>query len=158
MVIMLVVFALTVFVNLVVAVGIGIVMASILTVYRVTSEANVDIKEHHKEELDVNDQKVRTVNINGAFFFGSASIFEEQVSTALDVNTIVINCLNVPFMDISAVFTLHELVLKMRSHDIQVVLILKERHVNKINKLFDSNTLSQITICSSLEDYQKLKI
>ena len=157
MVIMLVVFTLTVFVNLVVAVGIGIVMASILTVYRVTSEANVDIQEHLKVELDVKDKKIRTVNINGAFFFGSASIFEEQVSKALDVDTIVINCLNVPFMDISAVFTLHELVLKMRSQDIQVVLILKERHINKVNKLFDSMTLQNIQICSSLEDYQRLE-
>lgn len=154
MVIMLVVFILTVFVNLVVAVGVGIVMASVLTVYRVTTESNIDIQEHLIEELDVKDKKVRTVNINGAFFFGSASIFEEQVSTALDVDSIVVNCLNVPFMDISAVFTLHELILKMLSKDIQVILILKQRHINKINRLFDQQTLQEITIHSSIEAYQ----
>ncbi len=152
MVIMLVVFGFTVFVNLIVAVGVGIVLASILTVYRVTKAAEVDIKEHHLKDIEVSNKKVRVININGAFFFGSASIFEERVSTTLDVDSIIINCLNVPYMDVSAVFILHEMILKMQDNTIKVALILKEKHIRKVRKLIDNDTLKDVIICQSLSE------
>ena len=152
MVIMLVVFGLTVLVNLIMAVGVGIVLASILTVYRVTRESQIDIQEHHEEDINFNKEKVRIININGAFFFGSSSIFEETVSTALDVDCLAINCLNVPFMDVTAVFTLHEILLKIQDHNIKTVLILKPRHIKKINNLIDKETLAKVTICSSVDE------
>ena len=156
MIIMLVVFFLTVLVNLIIAVGIGIVLAAILTVYRVTRESQIDIQEHHDEDLDinvnVNKEKVRIININGAFFFGSAAIFEERVSTALDVDCLVINCLNVPFMDVTAVFTLQEILVKIQDHNIKTALILKPRHMTKINNLIDKDTLVKVTICTSIDE------
>jgi SulP family sulfate permease len=156
MVIMLVVLGVTVFVNLIMAVGIGIVLASVLTVYRVTKEAQIDIQEHHGKDIEIDNNKIRVVNIDGAFFFGSASIFEERVSTALDVDGIVINCLNVPYMDVSAVFTLHEMILKMQENNIRVALILKNRHIEKIKNLIDSETLKKVNICQSLPECRLL--
>jgi SulP family sulfate permease len=154
MIIMLVVFALTVLVNLIMAVGIGIVLAAILTVYRVTQESNVDIEEHHEQDFDVNKEKVRVVNVNGAFFFGSASIFEERVSKALDVQCLVINCLNVPFMDVTAVFTLQETLLKLQDNNIKTALVLKPRHMLKIKNLIDKETLKKVSLCSSVKECQ----
>jgi SulP family sulfate permease len=150
--VLLVVFLLTVFVNLIMAVGVGVVLASILTVYRVTKESNIDIKEHHAKDIELDDEKIRVVNIEGAFFFGSASIFEERVSAALDVDCIIINCLNVPFMDVSAIFNLHEMILKMQANEIRVALILKARHAKKVRNLIDKETLENVKICKSIED------
>jgi SulP family sulfate permease len=152
MVIMLVVMGLTIFVNLIMAVGVGIVLASILTVYRVASEANIDIKEHNSQDIKIDNKKIRVVNIDGAFFFGSASIFEDRVSSALDVDSIVINCLNVPYMDVSAIFTLQEMILKMQASKIKVALILKNRHTIKVKNLIDEETLKDVKICSSLSE------
>ncbi len=152
MLIMLVVFGFTVFVNLIIAVGVGIVLASVLTVYRVTKAAEIDIKEHHHKDISISNEKVRVININGAFFFGSASIFEERVSTILDVDSLIINCLNVPYMDVSAVFILHEMILKMQDNNIKVALILKPKHIQKIEKLIDKETLKNVMICQSLSD------
>jgi len=154
MVIMLVVMGLTVFVNLITAVGVGIVLASVLTVYRVTKEAQIDIQEHHANDIEINNDKIRVVNIDGAFFFGSASIFEERVSTALDVDVIVINCLNVPYMDVSAVFVLQEMIMKMLDNNIKVTLILKKRHIKKIKNLIGSEILKNVNLCESLSKYK----
>ena len=157
MVIMLVVFVLTVFVNLITAVGVGIVLASILTVYRVTKELNIDINEHHNKDIEVANEKMRVVNINGAFFFGSASIFEERISHALDIDCIIINCLNVPYMDVSAIFVLQETIVKMHINEIRVVIIAKPRHTCKIQNLIDENTLLKVQIYNSFSEFHNSK-
>jgi len=152
MLIMLVVFALTVLVNLIIAVGVGIVLAAILTVYRVTRESNIDIQEHHKKDVIINNDKIRTININGAFFFGSSAIFEQRVSKVLDVDCLVINCLNVPFMDVTAVFTLQEIITKIKDNKIKIALILKPRHEKKVKDLIDKQTLKDVMICQTVKD------
>ena len=150
--IMVVVFVLTVFVNLIMAVGVGIVLAAILTVYRVTKETGIDVVEHSSNDILLDNQTIRVVNVNGAFFFGSASIFEQRVSKLLDVNQIVINCLDVPFMDVTAVFTLQETLVKLKDKSIKLSLILKPRHEIKVKNLIDADTLQSVNICNSLED------
>ncbi len=157
MAIMLVVFALTVFVNLIMAVGIGIVLAAILTVYRITRESNIDIQEHHEKDVNIDNEKIRTINVNGAFFFGSSAIFEERVSKALDVDCLIINCLNVPFMDVTAVFTLQEILQKIQANNIKTALILKPRHMKKIKNLIDKETLKHVSLCSSVKECKFLE-
>ncbi len=151
-VIMLLVFGLTVFVNLIVAVVAGVVLASVLTIYRVTKETGIDISEHTSKNIDSDKNTVRVVNINGAFFFGSASIFEAKVSHALNVDNVVINCLNVPFMDVTAVFALQEIILKLKSQAISVSLILKKRHKIKVENIMDKDTLNKVTICKKMSE------
>lgn len=89
--VMLVVFFLTVFVDLIIAVGAGIILASILIVYRISKEANIHIMECKNSDIDINENSTRILNINGAFFFGSASIFENQVNEILDTKHLIIN-------------------------------------------------------------------
>ena len=151
-IIMLAVFFLTVFVNLIMAVAVGIVLASILTIYRVTKETGIDIVEHTSNDINLNNESIRVVNINGAFFFGSASIFEQRVSKLLGVNRIIINCLDVPFMDVTALFTLQETIVKLKDKSINVSLILRARHETKVKNLIDTDTLQSVKICNSLDD------
>lgn len=150
--VMLVVFFLTVFVDLIVAVGVGILLASMLIVYRISIESKVKI-EFHKEDLhDVDNKDLRILNINGAFFFGSASLFEDQIENILDTKKLIVNCSNVPFIDISAIFALEEMILKLQDLDIEVVLVLKHRHMRKINRIDQMKIFEKVKIYNKIEE------
>lgn len=153
--VMFAVFFLTVFVDLIIAVGTGIVLASMLIVYRIAIESRVKVRVHKNALNNISNQDIRIINIDGAFFFGSASIFEETVSKVLDTKKVVINCLNVPFMDISAIFALEEMILKLEDLDIEVVLVLKYRHTRKIKQVDKMKIFEHVKIYKNLEDAVK---
>ena len=150
--VMLVVFFLTVFVDLIIAVGAGIILASILIVYRISKEANIHIMECKNSDIDINENSTRILNINGAFFFGSASIFENQVNEILDTKHLIINCLNVPLIDISAIFALEEMINKLKEKDIKISLILKKRHIEKIKKIDKNGNFSNVFMYENIKD------
>jgi len=150
--VMFAVFFLTVFVDLIVAVGVGIVLASMLIVYRITTESKIEVSSHKDHSDDIDAKNVRIVNIDGAFFFGSASIFEDKVSQTLDTKKIVINCLNVPFIDISAIFALEEMILKLDDLGIEIALVLKHRHIEKIKGVDKMKIFDKVKIYRNLED------
>ncbi|AXX92684.1 sulfate permease [Malaciobacter molluscorum LMG 25693] len=155
MIVMVIVFLLTVFVDLIMAVGVGITLASLLIVYRISKEANLKISlEKNIENKDVNQEnsKIRVLDINGAFFFGSASFFEEEINKLLDTEKLIINCTNVPFMDISAIFTLEELILKLKDLGIDICLVLRKRHINKIEALDKTNIFKDVNIYEKLQE------
>ncbi|RXK01107.1 sulfate permease [Arcobacter sp. CECT 8986] len=155
MIVMVIVFLLTVFVDLIMAVGVGITLASLLIVYRISKEANLKISlEKNKENNNLNEEnsEVRVLDINGAFFFGSASFFEEEINKLLDTKKLVINCTNVPFMDISAIFTLEELILKLKDLGVDISLVLKKRHIKKIEALDKANIFKDVTICEKVQE------
>ncbi len=109
-----IVFFLTVFVDLIFAVGVGIVASSLLLVYRISRESGADIFDSEPESSAQDDRirdGVRVVNINGPFFFGSMSQVVERTQEALDVRTLVIDCSRVPFLDLSAIYALEEIIL-----------------------------------------------
>ena len=150
--VMLVVFLLTVFVDLIIAVGAGIILASMLIVYRISKEANIHIVECKNNDISVDENSTRILNINGAFFFGSASIFENQVNEILDTKHLIINCLNVPFIDISAIFALEEMINKLREKEIKISLVLKKRHIQKIQKIDKNDSFSDVFMYESIKD------
>jgi len=150
--VMLVVFFLTVFVDLIVAVGVGILLASMLIVYRISIESKIKIQFHKDDLLDVDNKDLRILNINGAFFFGSASLFEDQIENILDTKKLVVNCSNVPFIDISAIFALEEMILKLQDLDIEVVLVLKHRHMRKINRIDKMKIFEKVKIYNKIEE------
>ncbi|WP_321777988.1 SulP family inorganic anion transporter [Sulfurimonas sp.] len=151
LVVMIVVFVLTVFVDLIMAVGVGVVLASMLIVYRITVESEVKI-DFHKDVDDVINKDIRIVNIDGAFFFGSASMFEDKISEIIDTKKIVINCLDVPFIDISAIFVLEEMVLKLKDLEIEVVLVLRDRHMAKLKRLDKIKVFDEIPMYRYLRE------
>lgn len=151
LIVMIIVFTLTVFVDLIMAVGVGITLAALLIVYRISKEANIEIDFLDSEDQYLNEN-VRVINIDGAFFFGSTSFYETQVNTLLDTKKIVINCLNVPFMDISAIFTLEETIQKLQELDIKVALILKPRHIEKIKKVDTLHIFKNVKVYKNMEE------
>lgn len=154
LIVMIVVFFLTVFVDLIMAVGVGIVLASLLIVYRISKEANIQTVEYQNNKINLKDTNIRILNINGAFFFGSASIFEDQIAELLDTKHIIINCLNVPFIDLSAIFTLENIIEKLKELDINISLVLKKKHIEKIIQIDKSQIFKNIHIYEKVTDIE----
>ncbi|AXH15338.1 sulfate permease [Malaciobacter mytili LMG 24559] len=152
LIVMIIVFLLTVFVDLIMAVGVGITLASILIVYRISKEAKLTITQAKKENSDLIFENIRVLDIDGAFFFGSASFYEEEINKLLDTKKMIINCTHVPFMDISAIFTLEELILKLKDLEIEISLVLKQRHLDKIKMVDKTKVFENITIYKNLND------
>lgn len=136
-VVMVAVFGMTVFVDLIVAVGAGVTLASLLLTYRITKQTTVNIDEVDglsgilaAENVLQQDTHfaVRVLTIRGPFFFGSAVAMQDTLSRLMGTRVVLINCLKVPFMDLSAVFALSELADKLQSSGIDVLLAIKPEH------------------------------
>ncbi|MGM0533464.1 MAG: SulP family inorganic anion transporter, partial [Campylobacterota bacterium] len=124
--VMLSVFFVTVFIDLITAVGVGIVLASLLIVYRITRQTKITTTStQERQDVHINDPHTHIVTIDGAFFFGSATAFEREIHSILDTKKVVIDCLRVPFIDITAIFTLQELIERFHESGIEVVLLAK---------------------------------
>jgi len=134
------VFFVTVFVDLITAVLIGIVLALLSIVYRITQATHIDLVSNESSEkpIDLPDH-VRIIRVDGAFFFGSSNAFESQVNRALDIKVMIIDISNVPFLDITAIFTLKDLLATLRRAGVDVYIVAKGEHQQQLKKLNIAN-------------------
>jgi len=139
--IMVSVFAVTVFIDLISAVMLGIVLASLSIVYRITQATHIDLigDDSLENPVDLAAKKARIIKIEGAFFFGSSSAFENRVNQALDIETMIIDISSVPFLDITAIFTLKDLLATLNRANIKVLIVAKKEHQAQLLKLHIAN-------------------
>lgn len=142
--VMLVVLVVTVFVDLMVAVGVGVTLASLLITYRIAKRSQVNIMEapngvlEREAERAVQDQTgylIRVVDIRGPFFFGSATQMQDKIDAMLGTKVVVFNCLEVPFMDLSAMFALDEAIERLKSQGVEVILAVTPKQRLDIGKV-----------------------
>jgi len=131
--VLLITFGLTVFVDLVVAVNVGVVIAALLFMRRMAESVSVQQEvfggpEERAEgresapEVQLPD-KVLVYRIDGPFFFGAAEKLESTVERAqLHVETVVIRLGRVPFMDATGTHTLSEIIERFQRRGIRVLL------------------------------------
>lgn len=132
-----VVFVLTVFYNLIVAVGAGITLAALLYAKKVADKAKLidksgedkDIKRLEKTLEKDYRHKIRIVHISGAFFFGSATQLISQFDEFLGTRYLILVYDSEDLLDISAVFALEDIVLRLKSQHIKLLLVLKNDEV-----------------------------
>jgi len=153
--VMLVVFFTTVFIDLITAVGIGIVLSSLLIVYRITKETKIELdSKAPKVEYNLGED-IRVLKVEGAFFFGSTTAFESEINKVLDIKTLVIDIVDVPFIDITAIFTLKDLIYKLKSDNIEIVILAKEKHQNKLLSLNKRGVFDNVPFYQNIEKYLK---
>lgn len=134
-----VVFLLTVFYNLIVAVGAGITLAAILYAKKVADRAKLVHKEVYdndiiKLEKEVERDyklKIRVVHIDGQFFFGSATQLISQFDELLGTRYLILNCDFDDNLDISAIFALEDIVLRLKSQHIKLIIVLKNPDIKR---------------------------
>jgi len=154
--VMLVVFFITVFFDLITAVGVGIVLASLLIVYRVTKETKIGHDKNQENFVDSHfnliEQGIRVIKMDGAFFFGSSTAFEKEANNILDTKTMIIDIVDVPFMDITAMFTLLDLVERLKKEDVTIGIVLKASHKQELLKVDKTNLLGDIDLYYNIKD------
>jgi len=149
--VMLVVFFVTVFIDLITAVGVGIVLASILIVYRITKATKISL-DNKSQNLKYNvDTKTKILTVDGAFFFGSSMAFENEANSILDIENFIIDISNVPFIDLTAIFTLKDLIIKLKAQNINIVIIAKEKDRKQLLKLNKNGIFDNINIYDDIE-------
>jgi SulP family sulfate permease len=127
---LLITFVLTVFVDLVVAVNVGVVIASLVFMRRMAESVNV-----HPQTFDSADAAlpknehvllppgVLVYRIDGPLFFGAAEkLLRVLDRTHLGIDTVVIRLGRVPFMDATGIATLAEIVGRLQKARIRVLL------------------------------------
>lgn len=129
------VFVITVFVDLIVAVGVGVTLASLMITYRIARQANVDVKGvpshdwHDDLERSLEQETeygIRALTVNGPFFFGTMAKMQEQISRLIGTRVVIINCLNVPFIDLSGYFALSEMIDRLKNDNIKPLVVVNE--------------------------------
>jgi len=151
--IMMIVFVLTVFVDLIVAVGVGIVLSAFLIINRLVKESAVnivgeDVQEGNDDRI-FKDGGVRVVNIRGPFFFGSTSFILDKVDKIYEVEHVVIDCSLVSFMDLSAIYALSETIEKLKSRGVEVYIVSDKNRKEKLIKLGITQSISADRIVES---------
>lgn len=146
--IMLTVFLLTIFVDLIMAVGAGITFASILAIYKISKNTRMQTKNQSKNiNLNPNgiNKQIEVLKIDGSLFFGTASVLDRKIDKIKNNREfIILDCLNVSFLDISAIFMIEDIINKLDEKNMKVILLLKYTHRRKILSV-DSNAVFENT-------------
>lgn len=124
------VFALTVLVDLIVAVGAGVVLSMMLIIHRLARQASFRVRPLPRAEGAVDEalahdleSGIRLIEIDGAFFFGSASQLLDRVDQVIGTRVTVFDCSRVPFMDLSAQFALEEMIERLKAQAIAALVV-----------------------------------
>lgn len=131
--VMVIVLLLTVFVDLLVAVGAGMVLAALLFMKNIS-----DVIEHRTVSAPLKDfsrelpwadegdlvarrgDKVFIKHLDGPLFFGFANRFQELMSSFPDLEVVVLRFDKVPYMDQSGLYALEDAVMYLNENNIRV--------------------------------------
>lgn len=150
--ILLITFSLTVFSDLVIAVNIGVILAMLHFMRRMASSVEVQqvVEEELEGELRANGRTrlppgTLVYTVEGPLFFGAAEAFERALAqTHTDPRTLVIRLNRVPFMDITGLQTLEEVIQQLQQRNIVVKLC--EANATVLAKLDKAGILQGIGI------------
>lgn len=157
-VILLVTFALTVFVDLVVAVNIGVILATLHFLRRMASSVEVQqqTEPQLREEFGHRGLQVPpdvlVYRVEGPFFFGAVENFERALaSTHTDPEALIIRLRWVPFIDITGLQTLEEVVKDLQRRKVRVMLTgANERVQGKLEKAGLIDLIGRENFCRDL--------
>lgn len=131
-------FVLTIFTNLVVAVNIGVILAMLLFVRRMSQFVTVETESHDILNGELSEKGltipsgVVIYSIQGPFFFGVVEKIEHAFAiTHSDPKIIIFRLKNVPFMDITGLQTFQEIIEEFHKRGVQVYLCEANNRVNK---------------------------
>ncbi|MDR3306755.1 MAG: STAS domain-containing protein [Endomicrobium sp.] len=158
--VMLTTFALTVFVDLVYAIEIGMVLAAFLFMKRMADIANVDASSDAAyegiDESELESRKnmagVILYEINGPFFFGAASMFVEYIEKVQDCKVIILRMRKAPAMDATGYHALYKIYKKCVAANICLILCQIQKQPLKVLKNYGFiNTLGRSNFAMNID-------
>jgi SulP family sulfate permease len=136
------VFVLTVLVDLIVAVGAGVVLSMMLIIHRLARQASFRVRPLRRDPADDGgrldadlESGIRVIEIDGAFFFGSASQLLDRVDQVIGTRVAVFDCSRVPFMDLSAQFALEEMIERLKAQSIAALVVVPPAILEQLLRL-----------------------
>ena len=117
----LITFFLTILVDLVVAVNIGVILSTLHFIGQMAKAVEVRKEEHSRDAAALPDNVLMFI-VNGPFFFGAMEKFE---TTLADINTqpraVVLRMRWVPYIDITGILTLERVISGLQKRGIRVI-------------------------------------
>ncbi|EGL54043.1 MULTISPECIES: SulP family inorganic anion transporter [Methylophaga] len=159
--ILLVTFTLTVFADLVVAVNIGVILATLHFLRRMAT--SVEVRQSTEQELTQEFSHKGFINlppgvlvfaVEGPFFFGAVENFERALAgTHTDPQHLIIRLKWVPFIDITGLQTLEEVIRDLQKRGVNVMLSGANSRVrDKLIKVGIINLIGETNHFSSFDE------
>ncbi|MEO8013476.1 MAG: SulP family inorganic anion transporter [Polaromonas sp.] len=128
--ILLITFLLTVFADLVVAVNIGVILAILQFLRRMAETVDVQVVDSKELKTELAAAGLQEIppgisiyEIDGPFFFGAVEKFEHVLMEIhADPKVVILRFRRVPFMDITGIQTLDEVIVKLRKRGVRTLL------------------------------------
>ncbi len=144
------VFVLTVFYNLIVAIGAGITGAAVLYAKKIADKTKLvqktvyddDIMALEKEVDEYYKHKIRVVHIDGQFFFGSATQLVAQFEEIWGTEFLILDYSVDDLLDISAIFALEDIITRLKAQNIKMLMVLNSKSVYK--QLETNNIIAEL--------------
>lgn len=161
---LLITFGLTVFVDLVVAVNAGVVLAALLFMRRMAQSVSVqeEVFGEVLKEADSSEPKERMTlphstlvyRIDGPFFFGAAEKLESTLERVQhDIRTVVIRLERVPFMDATGMQTLAEIIERFQRRHVRVMLCgIPPRLARALQRGEVLHLVGEENVCANLDE------
>lgn len=131
----------TVFANLVVAVNIGVVLAMLHFLKRMSDSVSVEKIEKKRlnglvapEFLSVydSDEEIKVLSVEGPFFYAGVDVFERRIESLKPIpKVLVLRMRYVPFMDGTALQVLEKTILDLQQADCRVVMSELNPHLRR---------------------------
>lgn len=161
-------FLLTVIFDLTIAIEIGLLLALVLFMKRMSEVTRITVSKdsldlsheseivHEEEKLNIPEQ-VEVYEIDGPFFFGVANKFDECMKTIGDKPRIrIIRMRKVPFMDTTGLHNLESLCRLSEKEKIQIILSgVNERVHESLKKSGFAEIIGEKNICSDIHEALK---
>ena len=148
--ILVITFLLTVFADLVVAVNVGVILAILHFLRRMAEVADTQQVDAQSLKLELGQLGMTELppglmvyEISGPMFFGAVENFERALmQTHTDPKTLVIRMHQVPFIDITGMLTLKEVITKLHHRGVRV--LLSEANSRVLGKLRTAGVLDAL--------------
>ncbi len=134
-IIMLVVLSMTVFVDLLQAVAVGMVLASVLFMKKMSDIVEEQLtggsvgsfarEEAWEDEASISEevrQQVYIKRFDGPVFFGFVSTLQERISVLPEVTVVILRMRQVPYIDQSGIYAIEDAVLALKERGIIVLM------------------------------------
>lgn len=149
-IVLLTTFFITVLIDLVLAIEIGMVLAALLFLKRMAEESTVNVREVYTsndttdDDISINsDNGALIYKINGPFFYGATDKFVDVINNLnSDTRTIIVVMKNVPAMDASALVVFNKLINRCKHRNIKLLVVGIKRQ--PLNLLLKSETYHKI--------------
>lgn len=130
---MVLVLGLTVFVDLIVAVGVGVFLANIYTVKRLSDLQLAEVHPILDDDAGLNDKERQMLlsthgrlllyRLNGPISFGAAKGIHARLRQSAPHDSLLLDLSDVPYIDVSTALTIEELILESRDNNRDLYLV-----------------------------------